>query len=158
MLLIGLIFSILGGVFTVLGTVFLLSLPETLGLIMGAAFGGVGSVFLAVGIIFLIGESRRKRRIKKLLEAGRYVWGEIIELAPNYNIRINGRNPYLAVVRHTDSRGQNHLFRSESLRIYPDPALVGKQVRIYIGDQTFHNYYVDLEAILPKYIEHSQNL
>lgn len=154
LLLIGVIYTILGGIFVALGIGLLLGLREKDIWFIGGIFAGIGSLFLLLGIVFLLIEFARRRRADKLIAAGRYVWGEIVEFVPNYNVTINGRHPYVAVVRHTDGYGTAHIFRSGNLRIYPDPGAVGRQVKVYFEDDTYKHYYVDMEDILPRVVEH----
>ena len=154
LLLIGITYTILGGIFVALGVGLLIGLDETDAWFIGAIFAGIGSLFLILGIIFLIIESARKRRADKIIAGGRYVWGEIVEFVPNFNVTINGRHPYIAMVRYSDGYGVTHIFKSGNLRIYPDPAAVGRQVKVYIENDTYKHYYVDIEGILPKVVEH----
>lgn len=154
LLLIGIIYSVLGGTFVALGIGLLIGLQGTDTWFIGGIFAGIGGLFLILGIVFLMIEGAKRRRADKLIAGGRYVWGEITEFVPNYNVRINGRHPYAAVVRYRDGYGVTHIFRSGSLRIYPDPAAVGRQVKVYIENDTYKHYYVDMEGILPRVAEH----
>lgn len=154
LLLIGIIYTILGGLFVALGVGLLIALNGTDTWLTGAIFAGVGSLFLILGIVFLIVQQRKKRRADRLIAGGRYVWGQIVEFVPNYNVTINGRHPYIAVVRYADGYGVTHIFKSGSLRIYPDPGAVGRQVKVYIGDDTYKHYYVDMDGVLPTVVEH----
>lgn len=154
LLLIGAVYAVLGGVFVVLGTALLICLGEQDVRLVGVVFSGIGSVFLLLGILFLTIEGGKKRRANKLLAGGRYVWGEIVELVPNFNVRINNRHPYIAVVRYRDIYGVEHIFRSTNLRIYPDPALTGRKVKVYVRDERYKPYYVDMDEVLMRYVEH----
>lgn len=153
-LLLGIIYTLMGGLFLVLGICLMLLPSDPESATTGSIFTLVGGIFLILGIVFLIIEYRKAEQARQLLNSGRYVWGEIIELAPNTSVRINGRHPYIAVVKHIDSRGQTHIFKSRNLRIYPDPSVIGKQVKIYYRDASYTPYYVDIESVLPNVIEH----
>lgn len=152
--LLGVIYGVLGAFFVILGVCLWFFSADLEAQLVGGIFGGIGSVFFLLGIVFLALEFAKQHRANRLIAAGRYIWGEIVDFAPNYNIRINNRNPYVIMVRYLDAKGVAHIFRSPNLRIYPDRAIIGSQVKVYIQDETFMHYYVDLEGVLPRVIEH----
>lgn len=152
--LLGIIYPIVGGVFLMVGLAFWLAGTDEELTLLGMIFTGIGGLFLLLGVIFLSVELSRLRRNNRLLSAGRYVWGQIVQVVPNYNVRIRGRHPQIAMVRYRDSRGVDHIFKSESLKIYPDPAIVGKQVKVFISDDTCRRYYVDMDGVLPHGVEY----
>ena len=145
--IIGLVYSALGALFVVLGIVLALVLEE--GLLFCVIFGGIGMVFLILGIIFLGVEYGKRKNAERLIASGRYVWGTIADWRVNRSIEVCGRHPIMLLVRYVDGRGQEHIFRSSSLRIVGGPQLLGKQVRVYYGDPDFRNYYVaaDCDAL-----------
>ena len=147
LLIIGLVYSALGALFVVLGIVLALVLEE--GLLFCVIFGGIGMVFLILGIIFLAVEYGKRKSAEQLIASGRYVWGTIADWRVNRSVEVCGRHPIVLLVRYVDGRGQEHIFRSSSLRIVGGPQLLGKQVRVYYGDPDFGNYYVaaDCEAL-----------
>ena len=154
LMIIGIVYTVLGAVFVTLGVSLAIVLSHTPNAFIGLIFLLIGSIFLVLGIVFLVLVIRKRRRSERLVAQGRYVWGMISECVPNYNVRINGRNPYTAIVRYLDPMGTTHIFRSNSINRYLDSSLIGRQVKVYIGDDRFRNYYVDLEPLLPNYIEH----
>lgn len=145
--IIGLVYSALGALFVVLGIVLALVLEE--GLLFCVIFGGIGMVFLILGIIFLGVEYGKRKNAERLIASSRYVWGTIADWRVNRSIEVCGRHPIVLLVRYVDGRGQEHIFRSSSLRIVGGPQLLGKQVRVYYGDPDFRNYYVaaDCDAL-----------
>ena len=151
--IIGLVFSAIGGLFVVIG---LLSLAA-MGLenwLFGAIFGGIGGLFFVLGVIFLVTEWNKKRMAERLIASGRYVWGEIVDVVADTSITINNRHPYIALVHYQDGCGMIHQFRSRSLRISRSTAMIGKKVKVYIEDNTYRHYHVELDGILPQVIEH----
>ena len=154
LLLIGIIYAGLGGLFVILGLFFAIGLKDTEAWMIGTIFAGIGGIFLVLGVIFLCLEWRKRRRANRLMAGGRYVWGQIVEFVPNYNVTVNGRHPYIAMVRYADGYGVTHIFKSGSLRIYPDPAAVGRQVKVYIENDTYEHYYVDMDGVMPRGVEH----
>lgn len=152
--LLGIIYTILGGAFVLMGLVTALVTGDSDARLVGGIFAGIGSIFLVLGIMFLAIEIRKLRRANQLLEAGRFLWAEVIDCMPNYNVRINGRHPYTVVVRYVDGRGTVHLFKSGSLRMYVDPSAFGKQVKVYYEDESYKHYYVDVDSILQNVVEH----
>lgn len=152
--LIGWIYAVLGGVFLTLGIILALTNPMANSLLFLLIFGGIGGLFLILGIIFLLYTLGRQRRAQRLIAAGRYVWGEVAEVRPDYNVRINGRHPYVISVKYSDPQGRVHIFKSPGIRAFCDSSLLGKPVRIYIDSDAYRHYYVDVDPILPNVIEH----
>lgn len=153
LLIVGIVFSILGSTFLVLGIALRLAGTGETSLV-GNIFAMLGSIYLVLGIVFLSVEILKKKRNDKLMASGRYIWAEVVDCVPNLNVRINGRSPYHIMARYRDSRGVNHIFKSPPMKIFKDPELIDKQVKVYYKDETFRHYYLDAEPILPQFIEH----
>lgn len=154
LLIIGIIYTGLGGIFVILGVALATLLRDNDGFMVGLIFGGIGVIFLILGIIFLVVEFCKKRQSDALLASGHYVLGEVVDIAANINVNVNGRYPYYIIVQYIDSHGLRHIFKSPNLRIFRDPELIGKKVKVYVGNDSFKHYYVDVDEILPKYVEH----
>ena len=154
LLIIGIIYTALGGTFVILGAALAALLRDSDAFMVGLIFGGSGAIFLISGIIFLIVELCKKRRSDALLASGHYILGEVVDIAANINVNVNGRYPYHIIVQYIDPHGVRHIFRSPGLRIFRDPELLGKKVKVYVENDNFKHYYVDVDEILPKYVEH----
>lgn len=151
--IIGLVFSIMGGLFVAIGLLSLAAMgPENW--LFGVIFGGIGGLFFVLGVVFLVTEWKKKRMAERLIAAGRYVWGEVVDVVADISITINNRHPYIALVHYQDGRGTIHQFRSPSLRISHSTGMIGKKVKVYIEDGSYRHYYVELDGILPQVIEH----
>lgn len=154
LLIIGIIYTALGGTFVILGAALAALLRDSDAFMVGLIFGGIGAIFLILGIIFLIVELCKKKRSDALLASGHYVLGEVVDIAANINVNVNGRYPYHIIVQYIDPHGVRHIFKSPSLRIFRDPELLGKKGKVYVENDNFKHYYVDVDEILPKYVEH----
>lgn len=143
--LVGLIFSFLGGLYAVLGVVFLLVREEAL-FLLGVIFSGIGLTFLTLGVLFLWLEHRKRGKAGKLMESGRFVWGNITDWRENPCVTVGRRHPVTLMVRYVDIRGREYLFSSPSLWLTPGPRLLGRLVRVYYGDPDFKNYYVAVDS------------
>lgn len=154
LLIIGIIYTALGGTFVILGIALAALLRDSDAFMVGLIFGGIGAIFLILGIVFLIVELCKKRRSDALLASGHYILGEVVDIAANINVNVNGRYPYYIIVQYTDPHGVRHIFKSPSLRIFRDPELIGKKIKVYVENDNFKHYYVDVDEILPKYVEH----
>lgn len=151
----GIIYAILGGIFVVVGIsvgVGLSSISDSR--IIAAIFSGIGGIFLVLGIVFLLIEHRKNRAAQYLIERGHYIIGEVSDCQINYNIRLNNRHPFIAIVRYLAPDGTVHLFKSRNIYQYPDPAFWGRPVKIYVDGDDFRHYYVDTEEFLSNIIEH----
>lgn len=152
--IIGIIYAVIGTVFFVLGVLlFAMGRGPEFPLI-GGIFALIGGIFGLIGGIMLLLEYGKQRRADRLIASGRYIWAQVVDCQLNYNVRVNGRNPVIFVVKYVDGSGITHIFRSHGVNTYRDPEYIGKQVKVYIGDQTFRHYYVDAEALLPNTVEH----
>lgn len=151
--ILGIIYVILGGAFVVLGSILYHTVPDEARM-TGSIFGGVGFIFLILGVIFLVLETRKKRQIRRLIEAGQYIEGEVTDYTINYRITVNNRNPYIAIVRYVDLYGTTHIFKSRNIYQYPDPSIIGRTVKVYVEDDSYTPYYVDMSEILSQVVEH----
>ena len=106
----------------------------------------LGPGFLGLGSGFLIFDLKKRRTAQKLLEEGRFVWGEIVALEYNGFIRVNGRYPWYAKVRYLDGAGQVHTFKSRCISSRTAPNLVGRRVKVYV-DSDYRRSHVDLNSI-----------
>lgn len=152
--LIGAIFSLLGGIFLVVGIcVGVLSNDEDAAM-LGWMFGGFGVFFLGIGLICLVVALRKKRRQDALVQAGRYVWGEISDYQFNYNVSVNGRHAIVLMVRYFDPNGVVHFFKSRNLYKYSYTELIGQRVKVYVEEGNYDHYYVSLEEMPVIAVEH----
>lgn len=152
MLILGTVFSALGLLYTVIGLGVGIAQPEA-GKVFPLVFGGLGLVFLALGLAFLGREFSKRRKLQALVNAGRYVWGSVVNMDYDTHIRINDRNPQVAIVQYSYG-GQQHYFTSRHLPRYCSDALIGQQVKIYCNAPDFSCYYVDMEPLLENHILH----
>ena len=152
-LIIGAVFGFIGAVFLIIGLMLHFRGADPDALTVGLIFMPMGAVFLVLGIGFLSSTVSQKRRHDRLVAGGRYIWGEIVEFAPNYSVQVNGRHPRIAIVRYEDASGI-HIFRSRNLYHYPDVSAVGRKVKVYIQNEQYKPYYVDIDSALPRVIEH----
>ena len=67
LLIIGIIYTALGGTFVILGIALATLLRDNDGFMVGLIFGGIGVIFLILGIIFLVVEFCKKRQSDALL-------------------------------------------------------------------------------------------
>ena len=142
---IGLVFTLLGGLFCIVG-VLVMFLPEEEGA-AGMAMGLTGGGFFLAGMVFVVRELWYKRCARKLMEEGRWGWGEIWDVVPDMVVRINKSHPHYVMVRYTDPLRQIYTFRSRSLRIPRRTDLVGRRVRVYVSGDDCRRYHVDLDSV-----------
>ncbi len=150
--IIGMIFAPLGLVFILLGIGLMGGTGE---LLFFAVFSGIGSIFLLLGVLFLAFMLYRRSCIRKLVAEGHYVMATVTSVQPNYNIRVNGCNPYIAECSFTDPMsGEIHLFRSRNIYFDPTAILLDAQVPVYCRKDSYQRYYVDVDSILPQVTRH----
>ena len=152
--ILGIIYAILGAVFLALGVSLFLLGNDSDTRLLGGIFALIGGIFGLLGGIFLAVEYAKRKRADRLIASGRYIWGQVVDCQINYNVRINGRSPVVFLVKYVDARGTTHIFHSHGVNTYRDPGYIGRQVRVYVSDDSFRHYYVDAEALLPNTVEH----
>lgn len=152
--ILGIVYTLLGGIFVVVGAILTAILYEQETRMVGIIFASIGSIFLILGIVFLVIRNRKKKIAQRLIDGGKYLWAEIVELVPDYNVRINNRHPYIARARYVDGNGTVHIFKSYHLYGYVEESVLYQQVKVYIEDNSFKKYYMDIDEILPKVEEH----
>ncbi len=153
LLILGIVFSAIGGIYVViaLGVAFSGASQAEPGFPL--IFGGIGGVFLVLGLVFLGVELGKRRKIRAMVLSGHYVWGTIVSIDWDTHVRINGRNPQVAVAQYCHGSKQ-HYFTSRHLPRYCSDTLIGQKVRIYCQAPDFSCYYVDLEPLLANHILH----
>lgn len=152
--IVGLIFTVNGSLFFLLGLFLLVTPQDAEARTVGQIYLPLGLVFLILGVTFLYIRHRQKQEQAQLIAAGRYIWGEIAELTRNTRVRINGRNPYALLVHYRMPDGTLHVFRSCNIMTRRDQRIIGKMVKVYVSDNTFSKYYVDVLPALSQVIEH----
>lgn len=123
-----------------------------------AMFAGLGAVFLILGILFLVLEIKKRNNCRRLLEDGYYIMAEIISIDKNLAVNYGKHgHPYIVRCMIEDYDKTIHVFKSRNLFSYPGKDLEGQMVKVYL-ERNAHNkykkYYVDIDEILGKVIEH----
>lgn len=149
--ILGRVYAILGGALLIAG----LLIGTLVQHLSGAILMMVGAPFLVIGLVLLLVDRFLEKRRKCLVEAGRFVWAEIVECGCNYHVSYhNGVHPYRLVACYTASDGVRHLFRSQDLQPYGGlKDMIGKSVKVY-HDENFRHYYVDVQPLLGSYVMH----
>ena len=149
MLIMGLCFGAIGAVFMASGTILSVSQRDTEAGVVGIVHFCVGAALAVIGVVLLILEANRRRKQRYLKENGRPVWCQVVRLEPNLLISINHRHPCYAIVRRTDLTSQAETYRSDStMALRGREDLVGRNVRVYLGDNPRKDYYVDIAGLL----------
>lgn len=121
-------------------------------------FAGLGALFLGLGILFLVLEMKKRNRCNRLLAEGYYILAEVVDVTKNFNVQYGKHgHPYVIKCGYEDETGTLHIFNSRNINRYPGNDLIGQQVRVYLDRNDYHNfknYYLDIDEILPKVIEH----
>jgi hypothetical protein len=146
-------------IFTIVGIAFLggaavawFSFPEDResAMILTGVFSIMGAVFTSLGVVFLavLGGSGKKRR--RLKETGERVNARILDLEPNFTIRVNGRCPWRLLCEYEEG---GMLYRCRSQNLWEYPSLRGDTVPVYRNPRNYREYYVDVEAVLRPTVE-----
>ena len=148
-LLTSIIFGIMGLVYLGISIPMLLIDDFSSVFVIPLIFSIVGAILCSIAAVMGYLEIKKRRQIDRMIQDNRYIWGEVIEISQNFNVRINNRHPYVVTVRYQDRRGMIHNFNSRNIMHYVDRAIMGKQVRVYYADDSFKTYHVDIDPLLP---------
>ncbi len=159
--IVGLIFAPLGLVFIIIGAVVTAAGESGRVQVDGdpklflAIFGVIGALFFILGGIFLAFMIRRRKIHDRLFSQGHYIMAQVTSVLPNYNVRVNGRCPYVAECSYTDpNTGILHLFRSRNIYFDPTAIAMDAMVPVYVDTDNFRHYYVDIDSVLPEVQRH----
>lgn len=152
--ILGVIYTLLGGFFVIVGAILTVTLYGQEARMVGIIFTAIGSIFFILGIIFLVLQNRKRKTAQRLVDEGQFLWAEIVDLVPNFNVSINNRHPYIARARYVDGNGTVHIFKSRNVYEYLDSSILNRQVKVYTEDNEFKKYYMDIERVLPNVQEH----
>ena len=152
--IVAIVFGILGVIYSFLGVMMTQMPADAEDYTAGTVFMALGGTLVVLTLVLLVYTVFHRKRLQKIVDAGNYVWGEVSEIITNYNVRVNSRNPFVLLVRYQDRNGNIHIFRSRNLKAYPDRSVIGKQVKVYYENESYKHYYIDLEGVLPKVMEH----
>jgi uncharacterized SAM-binding protein YcdF (DUF218 family) len=94
--IVGLVFGLLGSIFTFVGLILTVAIVTAF---VGIPFALLGILFLAVGGAALYYGYQKAQKTIQVLREGQAVEGQIVNLEQNYNVRINGRNPWVISYR-----------------------------------------------------------
>jgi hypothetical protein len=112
-------------------------------------FGGMGVVFAPLGGLLFAHGRRIRRQHEWLLRNGREVWAQIVHVGLDFNVKVNGRHPYVVHATWYDERtGRTHAATSDILRHDPGPGLRGRtHVRVLYDPAAPDRNLVDLGAV-----------
>ena len=145
------VFGSIGLVYILVATAFhFLDSPDPLPMI----FGILGTCFAAAALVMLWLEKRKNRRMEELLRNGKVLTCTVTGITVDARIRVNGHFMQVAECAWTDPvSGVVHVFRSRGLTHCPR-SVIGQEVKVYVDRNSDHDYYVDMDAILPKMVIH----
>lgn len=105
--------------------------------------GGLGGVFLAIGLLAVVPGLRGRRIAAELRATGVAVQADVVEVARESSIKVNGRSPWRIHAQWRDpASGKIHLFRSDPLWFDPS-GYVGERVSVLIRPGRPKRYWLD---------------
>ncbi len=158
--IIGFIFAPIGLLFVVLGAVVADSAFTSVPRMddqaaFRAVFCGLGSVFLLMGLIFLVCDLRRRHLLRRAYEGGNCVDAQILGIAVQGSVNMNGTHPRMLECAWTGSDGVVHVYRSRYLYTDVTKLLKSDTVPVYIDRFNENIGFVDVDAVLPEIRIHS---
>lgn len=105
--------------------------------------GGLGSVFLAIGLLAVVPGLRGRRIAADLRATGVAIQADVVEVARDSSIKVNGRSPWRIHAQWRDpASGKIHLFRSDMLWFDPSD-YVGEHISVLIRPGKPKRYWMD---------------
>lgn len=113
--------------------------------------GGLGIVFTPIGVVLFVKGRRILARRAWLRENGREIWAEVEHIGRAFNVRVNGRHPYVVHATWQDEQtGRTHTATSDYLRRDPGPGMQGRtHVRVLFDPADPDRNLLDLDAVRP---------
>lgn len=117
-------------------------------ILMGGIFGGIGGIFVIIGIAFIMSVTKKKALARRLKAAGYYIYAHIdcvditgirINNHPTFVIKCSCDNPY---------EGKTYKFKSEHIGFDPTMNIQGDSIKVYVDENDYSKYYVDLTGII----------
>lgn len=143
---VGLLFAVIGLVIDKMAKGFSTEQIHT-ARILRHIFCGLGLLFLAVGVCMLGVMLMKYFRIKKLVDAGKFVMADFTGAKKMEGFELNGYVPYRAQFAYKDEFGETHSFESRLAEQDPTPLLTGKQIRVFVDPSDYGNYYAEIDAV-----------
>ncbi len=109
----------------------------------------IGVIFAVVGIIPICFMEKNRKRIKNLIQQGRFIYAVVDYVEINQGYKKNGKHPYIAFCTHKDEMtGVTYKFKSAPMWEDPYPVIKeGTQLRVYVDGQNYANHYVDVDSL-----------
>ena len=158
----GSIFGGIGALFTIIGIIMTVNLealiasPNSSGdvTILPIIFTGLGLLFLIIGVPFILHDIKVSKNKKRIIAEGYFIYAKVVEIRPNYAVRINGIHPYIVECQYNDPySGAIHVFRSGNIMHFPEN-LIDTEVRVYVDRNNYGIYHVDLDGATGNVIVH----
>lgn len=108
-------------------------------------FGCCGIAMIVIGAIIGNRMSRKAKLKQQLLQDGTHVWADVMDISQNYNVRVNGRSPFVLRCKYRHSDGRTYIFTSQSLRFNPESFLRDNKVKVWFDRNDIKKYYVDVD-------------
>lgn len=134
--IVGFVFGLLGSIFSFVGIILTIAIVTAF---VGIPFALFGFLFLAAGGAAAYHSYQKAQRTIQVLREGQAVQGQIVNLDQNYNVRVNGRNPWV-ISYQFNVHGQSYQGRVTTLNT-PSAALQpGKPTCVlYLQNSPEHN-------------------
>lgn len=119
-------------------------LPLGAGLILAL----LGLIFSGVGYGILIYNYKKKIQKKRLMETGKCIHADIIDVGIKRNFTVNGRHPYFITCQYIDN-SSIYLFESEHIWFNPTSLVADKTVEVFVEPRDYKQYYVNTASLIP---------
>ncbi|MDR0805984.1 MAG: DUF3592 domain-containing protein [Enterobacteriaceae bacterium] len=124
---------------------------ENNGLYFGAIFCGIFAlVFTLIGGAGRYLLNRGNKHIK-LMQTGRPLSAQIIEVGQNESIVVNGESPWRITCQYLDTKTNKvYSFKSANIFYDPTPYINNDKITVYVDDDNLKKYYVDISHLPEK--------
>lgn len=108
-----------------------------------------GTVVLIAGICLKRQDTILERKKQYLLKYGKRISAKVIGVETDYHFRRNYSYAKTLVCQYGAPDGTIHIFKSEPIWVDLPNDLKSETVIVYINQEDFSNYYVDLSSVMP---------
>lgn len=109
-----------------------------------SVFAGIGAIMVLIGAAIEYGIRRNEAVKEQLISQGNFAWAEIVDIMPQYFLRVNQVPFVLRCMLRLD--GQNYILKSKLLRFNPQSLLPKGKVKAWYDPSNIRKYYIDIDG------------
>ncbi len=120
-------------------------------------FPAISFIFILVGGIPLIVLIKNSKKEKKLIEHGKKIYANFVEVKINSMYRVNNKSPYNIICQwNNPNDGKIYIFKSKNIWFNPQKIIEEKNIKmfpVYIDENNIKKYAMDTDEVTSKMVD-----